>query len=30
VYYLTQLMKRPLINTNDPETEGLLEPEHAH
>ncbi|MEO6923037.1 MAG: hypothetical protein ABI064_02840, partial [Acidobacteriaceae bacterium] len=29
-YYLTELMKRPLINVNDPHTEELLEPEHAH
>ena len=30
VFYLTELMKRPLINANDPHTEELLEPEHAH
>ena len=30
VYYFTELMKRPLINVNDPHTEELLEPEHAH
>jgi hypothetical protein len=30
VYYLTELMKRPLLNVNDPHTEELLEPEHAH
>jgi hypothetical protein len=30
VVYLTELMKRPLINVNDPHTEELLEPEHAH
>ena len=30
VYYLTELSKRPLINVNDPHTEELLEPEHAH
>lgn len=30
VFYLTELMKRPLINVNDPHTEELLEPEHAH
>ncbi|HEY1743612.1 MAG TPA: hypothetical protein VGG18_10640, partial [Granulicella sp.] len=29
-FYLTELMKRPLINVNDPHTEELLEPEHAH
>ena len=29
-YYFTELMKRPLINVNDPHTEELLEPEHAH
>jgi hypothetical protein len=28
--YLGQLTKRPLINLNDPDTEELLEPEHAH
>jgi hypothetical protein len=30
VFYLTELTKRPLINVNDPHTEELLEPEHAH
>ena len=30
VYYLTELGKRPLINLNDPHTEEVLEPEHAH
>jgi hypothetical protein len=30
VYYFTELMKRPLINVNDPHTQELLEPEHAH
>jgi hypothetical protein len=30
VFYLTELMRRPLINVNDPHTEELLEPEHAH
>jgi hypothetical protein len=30
VFYLNELMKRPLINVNDPHTEELLEPEHAH
>jgi hypothetical protein len=29
-YYMTQLMKRPLVNTNDPHLEEILEPEHAH
>jgi hypothetical protein len=29
-FYLTQLMKRPLIVTNDPDSQDLLEPEHAH
>ncbi|MDE1160751.1 MAG: hypothetical protein PW792_02265 [Acidobacteriaceae bacterium] len=28
--YLTNLMQRPLLNLNDPHTEELLEPEHAH
>jgi hypothetical protein len=28
--YLGELTKRPLINVNDPDTEELLEPEHAH
>jgi hypothetical protein len=30
VFYLTELGKRPLINVNDPHTEEILEPEHAH
>jgi hypothetical protein len=30
VYYLTELTRRPLLNVNDPHTEELLEPEHAH
>ena len=30
VFYLTELMRRPLLNVNDPHTEELLEPEHAH
>ena len=30
VFYLGELSKRPLINLNDPDTEELLEPEHAH
>lgn len=29
-YYITQLMQRPLLNVNDPHTEEILEPEHAH
>jgi len=29
-YYLHNLSKRPLLNVNDPHTEELLEPEHAH
>ena len=29
-YYLTELMKRPLLNVNDPHVEEILEPEHAH
>ena len=29
-YYLTELMKRPLVNVNDPHLEEMLEPEHAH
>ncbi|HTH53158.1 MAG TPA: hypothetical protein VL495_04345 [Edaphobacter sp.] len=28
--YLTELMKRPLMNVNDPHLEEMLEPEHAH
>ena len=30
VFYLTELMKRPLIVINDPHLEEILEPEHAH
>jgi hypothetical protein len=30
VFYLGELGKRPLIAVNDPDTEELLEPEHAH
>jgi hypothetical protein len=30
VFYLTELTRRPLIHVNDPHTEELLEPEHAH
>ena len=29
-YYITQLMERPLVNTNDPHLDEILEPEHAH
>lgn len=29
-YYLHELGQRPLINLNDPHTEEVLEPEHAH
>ena len=29
-YYYTQLMARPLVNTNDPHLEEMLEAEHAH
>jgi hypothetical protein len=29
-YYITQLMKRPLLALNDPHVEEILEPEHAH
>jgi ABC-type dipeptide/oligopeptide/nickel transport system permease component len=29
-YYLTELMRRPLVNVNDPHLEEILEPEHAH
>ena len=29
-YYMTQLMKRPLVVVNDPHLEEMLEPEHAH
>ncbi len=28
-YYMTQLMSRPLVCTNDPHLEEILEPEHA-
>jgi hypothetical protein len=28
--YLTNLMSRPLVNTNDPHLAEMLEPEHAH
>jgi hypothetical protein len=30
VLYLTNLMNRPLVVVNDPHTEEVLEPEHAH
>ncbi|HEY1771561.1 MAG TPA: hypothetical protein VGH91_00040 [Gammaproteobacteria bacterium] len=30
VFYITELTRRPLIHVNDPHTEELLEPEHAH
>ena len=30
VYYLTLLMSRPLINTNDPHLAEMLEADHAH
>jgi hypothetical protein len=30
VYFLTLLMSRPLVNTNDPHVAEILEPEHAH
>jgi hypothetical protein len=30
VYFLTLLMDRPLMNTNDPHLAEMLEPEHAH
>jgi hypothetical protein len=30
VAYLTFLMRRPLVNTNDPHLAEMLEPEHAH
>ena len=30
VYYITNLMSRPLVNTNDPHLAEMLEPEHAH
>ena len=29
-YYITQLMARPMVSTNDPHLEELLEPEHAY
>jgi len=29
-YYCTQLMSRPLVQTNDPHLAEILEPEHAH
>ena len=29
-YYLSELNKRPLVNTNDPHLEEILEVEHAH
>jgi hypothetical protein len=29
-YYMTELMKRPLLATNDPHVAEILEPEHAH
>ncbi|WP_263410883.1 hypothetical protein [Terriglobus tenax] len=29
-YYLTTLMSRPIVVENDPHTEEILEPEHAH
>jgi hypothetical protein len=29
-FYCTELMKRPLVNVNDPHLEEILEPEHAH
>lgn len=29
-FYLTTLMSRPLVVVNDPHTEEILEPEHAH
>ncbi|HUD21539.1 MAG TPA: hypothetical protein VMQ60_01735 [Acidobacteriaceae bacterium] len=29
-YYITQLRKRPLVSTNDPHLEEILEPEHAY
>ncbi len=29
-YYVTNLMQRPLVNTNDPHLAEMLEPEHAH
>lgn len=29
-YFCTQLKKRPLVQTNDPHLEEILEPEHAH
>ena len=29
-YYFTELMARPLVQTNDPHVAEILEPEHAH
>ena len=29
-WYFTELMRRPLVNINDPHLEEMLEPEHAH
>ena len=29
-YFCTTLMARPLVNTNDPHLEEILEPDHAH
>jgi hypothetical protein len=29
-YYITHLIRRPLVSTNDPHLEELLEPEHAY
>jgi hypothetical protein len=29
-YYITLLLSRPLVNTNDPHLAEMLEPEHAH
>ncbi len=29
-FYFGQLLKRPLIQTNDPHLEEILEAEHAH
>ena len=29
-YYSTELMRRPLVQTNDPHLAEILEPEHAH
>ena len=30
VFFITNLMSRPLVNTNDPHLAEILEPEHAH